>query len=284
VDRRDGLRSGGPGNDAVNQKFTAKERDSESGLDYFGARYYGSALGRLTSADPKEFTSRTIENPQKWNKYAYVINNPLLRIDPDGDDDFIVFRPLAKANGASWNAIKAEAAKHGNTVTIYNGSDATAARYTSALQGGDDTHVIFSGHTVEYASDTGLQAGSVLLTGNVGVGIATPQNGTSVPVPSQVTADSVAIFGFNSTGLASQYAPSDFTRSRPTTNTTAEDAGAASYTNSLVRNQPLGQATNAAENSMVNVTNQVNKLPENRGQPYSKPQVCTTVDGKTTCR
>jgi RHS repeat-associated protein len=35
----------------VNQKFTGKERDSESGLDYFGARYYGSALGRFTSPD-----------------------------------------------------------------------------------------------------------------------------------------------------------------------------------------------------------------------------------------
>ena len=33
-------------------RFTGKERDSESGLDYFGARYYGSALGRFTSVDP----------------------------------------------------------------------------------------------------------------------------------------------------------------------------------------------------------------------------------------
>lgn len=36
----------------VPEKFTGKERDSESGLDYFGAKYYGSALGRFTSPDP----------------------------------------------------------------------------------------------------------------------------------------------------------------------------------------------------------------------------------------
>ena len=41
----------GPGNDSVNQKFTGKERDQETGLDYFGARYYGSALGRFTSPE-----------------------------------------------------------------------------------------------------------------------------------------------------------------------------------------------------------------------------------------
>jgi RHS repeat-associated protein len=42
----------GPFSDSINQKFTGKERDGESGLDYFGARYYGSALGRWTSPEP----------------------------------------------------------------------------------------------------------------------------------------------------------------------------------------------------------------------------------------
>ena len=43
--------------DFVNQKFTGKERDAESGLDYFGARYYGSALGRFTSSDPGPYVT-----------------------------------------------------------------------------------------------------------------------------------------------------------------------------------------------------------------------------------
>ena len=63
---------------------TGKERDGETGLDYFGARYFSGAQGRFTGTDPKAFSKRTIENPQKWNKYAYVLNNPLALFDPDG--------------------------------------------------------------------------------------------------------------------------------------------------------------------------------------------------------
>jgi RHS repeat-associated protein len=66
------------------RQFTGKERDSESGLDYFGARYYGSALGRFTGPDAHGFTRPTILNPQKWNKYSYVLNNPFKYVNPDG--------------------------------------------------------------------------------------------------------------------------------------------------------------------------------------------------------
>jgi RHS repeat-associated protein len=70
--------------DGVNQKFTGKERDAESGLDYFGARYYGSALGRFTSPD-KPLLDQFPENPQSWNLYAYGRNNPLNGTDPSGE-------------------------------------------------------------------------------------------------------------------------------------------------------------------------------------------------------
>src|SRR5258708_8313477 len=66
-------------------KFTGKERDSETGLDYFGARYYGSLLGRFTSSDPHNEGAQPTE-PQSWNSYSYVANNPLRHIDPDGRD------------------------------------------------------------------------------------------------------------------------------------------------------------------------------------------------------
>ncbi|HYG99310.1 MAG TPA: RHS repeat-associated core domain-containing protein [Terriglobales bacterium] len=72
-------------------KFTGKERDSETGLDYFGARYYGSNMGRMLSPDPlnifglkPEQFERFIADPQHWNKYAYVLNNPLRFTDPLG--------------------------------------------------------------------------------------------------------------------------------------------------------------------------------------------------------
>lgn len=77
--------------------FTGKERDTETGLDYFGARYYGSGVGRFTSSDPlswlgwqrgsKDDQQRFdawIGNPQNLNSYAYVQNNPLSRTDPTG--------------------------------------------------------------------------------------------------------------------------------------------------------------------------------------------------------
>jgi RHS repeat-associated protein len=70
-------------NDGVRQKFTSKERDIETGLDFFGARYYGSTQGRFTSADPL-LSSGSIYDPQTWNRYSYTLNNPLKYIDPLG--------------------------------------------------------------------------------------------------------------------------------------------------------------------------------------------------------
>jgi RHS repeat-associated protein len=71
--------------DSTNQKFTQKERDNESGLDYFLARYYSSAQGRFTSPDDIRNDSH-VGDPQSWNRYAYVRNNPLHYIDPTGKD------------------------------------------------------------------------------------------------------------------------------------------------------------------------------------------------------
>jgi RHS repeat-associated protein len=63
--------------------FTSKERDAETGLDYFGARYMSSAQGRFTSPDPSRL-SAFIDNPQTWNMYSYAYNNPLRFVDKNG--------------------------------------------------------------------------------------------------------------------------------------------------------------------------------------------------------
>ncbi len=69
-------------------KFTGKERDSESGLDEFGARYYASSLGRFMIPDwaaaPTDVPYANFGNPQSLNLYSYVENNPTTTGDPDG--------------------------------------------------------------------------------------------------------------------------------------------------------------------------------------------------------
>jgi RHS repeat-associated protein len=87
VDKLDFLPFGGQiaGGTSTTHKFTSKERDAESGLDYFGARYFSAAQGRLTSPDPGNVGAYP-RDPQSWNAYAYTGNNPLSRIDPDGLD------------------------------------------------------------------------------------------------------------------------------------------------------------------------------------------------------
>jgi RHS repeat-associated protein len=64
-------------------RFTGKERDAETGLDYFGARYMSAAQGRFTSPDAP-FVDQNPADPQSWNLYGYVRNSPLVGIDPDG--------------------------------------------------------------------------------------------------------------------------------------------------------------------------------------------------------
>jgi RHS repeat-associated protein len=67
-------------------RFTGKERDSESGLDNFGARYNASTMGRFMTPDP---LGGHLEDPQTLNKYAYVRNNPTTLTDPTGLDWYL---------------------------------------------------------------------------------------------------------------------------------------------------------------------------------------------------
>ncbi|HEU5233725.1 MAG TPA: RHS repeat-associated core domain-containing protein [Terriglobales bacterium] len=76
----------GEGSNAPNPSpthFTGKERDAESGLDNFGTRHYGSAMGRFMQPD-EPFADQDPANPQSWSLYSYVMNNPLRYNDPSG--------------------------------------------------------------------------------------------------------------------------------------------------------------------------------------------------------
>lgn len=112
-----GLRTGALGyttGDGVRQQFTAKERDNETGLDYFGARYYASVQGRFTGPD-LPFADQQAENPQSWNLYSYTVNNPLRFVDLDG-------RIKQNADGTTYIKARGQIvpSKYESPVTFHN--------------------------------------------------------------------------------------------------------------------------------------------------------------------
>jgi RHS repeat-associated protein len=71
--------------DNVRQQFTGYEHDDETGLDYAQARYFSASQGRFTSVDPIFMQAEMATDPQRFNLYAYVRNNPLAFVDPTGE-------------------------------------------------------------------------------------------------------------------------------------------------------------------------------------------------------
>jgi RHS repeat-associated protein len=96
--------------------FTGKERDTESGNDYFGARYYASSMGRWESPDLLNVTEERMLNPSSTlNKYAYGANNPLKFIDQDGQDITVFYDHSGNAGHAvlfAYNQDTQESAVH----------------------------------------------------------------------------------------------------------------------------------------------------------------------------
>jgi RHS repeat-associated protein len=72
------------------RQFAGKERDTETGYDYFGARYYASGNGRFTTVDPLLDVEQALVDPQMWNRYTYVANRPLKFVDPDGRNPLLI--------------------------------------------------------------------------------------------------------------------------------------------------------------------------------------------------
>jgi RHS repeat-associated protein len=91
-----GVGAGGP------RKFTGKERDAETGLDYFGARYYAAKAARFTSVDPVYTWQDNLADPVRWNRYAYSRNNPLRYTDPDGRTIVDYLNGVANAVGSNF--------------------------------------------------------------------------------------------------------------------------------------------------------------------------------------
>jgi RHS repeat-associated protein len=207
---------------------------SEAGLDYFGARYFSGAQGRWTSPDPVEVSGRHIANPQKWNKYVYVQNNPLTSIDPDGLDDYRVFAPDTRVRG-NWQTSRRVAEANGHTFTPYLGNAATVKAFISAISD-PNARVIYVGHTTR--GDDGVN-GIALSDGVAAGNVAERQkNGSSLEVISvEPKANTVCILACDSIELHSQYPNSDFV---------GVDSGK-NHQTSLEAMTPAGQAFVAAD-------------------------------------
>ncbi|MBI2463639.1 hypothetical protein HYV57_01650 [Candidatus Peregrinibacteria bacterium] len=94
--------------------FTGKEKDAEEGLFYFGARYYNDVTGKFTSIDPALMEIGHLMNiladPQQFNSYSYVGNNPLAFIDANGkvpDPTDVVVVACGLAAPLCWGAKEA---------------------------------------------------------------------------------------------------------------------------------------------------------------------------------
>jgi RHS repeat-associated protein len=91
----------------IGSRSSGKERDAETGLDFFLARYYSPAEGRFITPDwasrPEPVPYAKLDNPQSLNLYAYVLNNPLSRFDPDGHVDCAGKNALGAGN--TWTLI-----------------------------------------------------------------------------------------------------------------------------------------------------------------------------------
>jgi RHS repeat-associated protein len=166
--------------DSVRQKFTSKERDIETGLDYFGARYYGSTQGRFTSVDPYNIVreaqvtaqsnpdkaavqlAKYLSFPQQWNRYAYVANNPLKYLDPTGEyleltgstqadrDEALKRLKIMVGKDAASHLHVVEAVDSKNKAHYYVESDKNLGQVGGGKLGGYISEIINSNHGVEF--------------------------------------------------------------------------------------------------------------------------------------
>lgn len=132
--------------------FSSKERDAETGLDYFGARYMSSAQGRFTSPD---LLGGNLANPQSLNRYSYALNNPLRFTDPTGmyvcadgkdgactsDQDKAFEAALAKLRTSNIGAVARGAAAYG-ALGDKNGVTIGFADLGKKSEGGDTVSIL----------------------------------------------------------------------------------------------------------------------------------------------
>jgi len=132
--------------------FTGKERDAESGNDYFGARYYASTTGRFLSPDwsakQEPVPYAKLDDPQSLNLYAYALNNPLRNTDPDGHETEAEKQAKIAAAAKAQNGSQAYAINKTNISNMQifkNGSDKCNEFVSDTVKSADGTRPVVDG-------------------------------------------------------------------------------------------------------------------------------------------
>lgn len=143
---------------ATEHFFTGKERDAESGLDYFGARYYGSSMGRFLS--PDDGSDQSPGDPQSLNLYPYARNNPIANTDPTGNDCVTQTRNSSTSETVTVNSGSCSGnVGDGQTQTYVSGT-------VTGVKAGADGHSIDIGSTNSDGSTSVTNAGSAPIPNN----------------------------------------------------------------------------------------------------------------------
>ena len=141
---------------ANTRKFTGKERDTETGLDYVGARYYSSRTARFTTVDPVYTWRENLADPQRWNRYAYARNNPLRYTDPDGRE--ITYASPQLRTFFAFLAARSEAVRA--TLALYEGPNNPNLTISQAALGKDSDGPLGGLFTPQFDYTTDLPPGS----------------------------------------------------------------------------------------------------------------------------
>jgi RHS repeat-associated protein len=206
--------------DPTEQHFTGKERDAESGNDYFGARYFASTMGRFMSPDPGNIGVK-IENTQSWNMYSYSLNNPLSFTDPTG---LYVCEDSTECNSKNDLAFAKSLADAQTAANKLTGDDRAAAQRTIDAYGAQG---VDNGVNVRFDSNVtaGVTEVSGVANGNKSADNPTGQNINVTFNPGAVGGDfSGGLVGHEGSHVAdaSAWVASGFSPSLNPTNSTTE--------------------------------------------------------------
>jgi RHS repeat-associated protein len=164
----------GYNNDNVKERFTGYARDQESGLEYAQARMYSASLGRFTGCDPIYTSKEHTVNPQRWNLYVYVVNNPIVLTDPDGKkpkrviDVFIVFNKgeRTRNKNPNWDKLKKEAPKGTKINVYYSDNELSGEKIMNSLQQKGRSVIIIT-HSTALTSGEGIKVGEKIVDNSV---------------------------------------------------------------------------------------------------------------------